>query len=178
METWRAIPGYEGYYEVSDHGAVRRVARKIRFESKRGNEAWRSAAARPVRAQEINSGYLVVHLNRDGKRSPRTVHSLVASAFFGPRPPGYDVAHWNGVKKDNRAENLRYATRTSNHSDKRRHGTHAWGEKIKGAKLKLAQVREIRRLRGTRSAVFLAGVYGVRPGTIYRVWSGETWANG
>jgi hypothetical protein len=44
----------------------------------------------------------------------KTVHSLVALAFHGPRPEGLDVAHGNCVKTDNRPSNLRYCTRSEN----------------------------------------------------------------
>lgn len=54
----------------------------------------------------------------------RTVHSLVALAFIGPRPHGYEVCHNNGNPLDNRVDNLRYGTSADNKLDQVRHGTH------------------------------------------------------
>jgi hypothetical protein len=52
------------------------------------------------------------------------VHTLVCEAFHGPRPDElHQVAHWNGDRQDNRAENLRWATPRENTDDARRHGT-------------------------------------------------------
>lgn len=63
----------------------------------------------------------------------RTVlkHRILCATFHGPAPaPKMDVAHWNGNPQDNRAENLRWATRDENVRDQLRHGTH-WSQRGK-----------------------------------------------
>lgn len=68
-----------------------------------------------------SAGYLGTSLN--GRRY--LVHRLVCEAFHGPAPEAtMDVAHNNGNRTDNRAENLRWATRAENIADQRKHGTH------------------------------------------------------
>jgi hypothetical protein len=66
----------------------------------------------------------MVGLNREGKEQKRYVHSLVAEAFIGPRPPGLEVCHGDGIPTNNRPENLRYGSHGSNLLDRVRHGTH------------------------------------------------------
>lgn len=74
------------------------------------------------------------------------VHSLVCTAFHGPRPsPAHQVAHNNGNPADNAAGNLRWATAKENHGDRVVHGTLLKGEKANGAKINDASVRLIRR---------------------------------
>jgi len=61
-------------------------------------------------------GYYTVNvLSDDGRRQTRLVHRLIALTFLGPIPEGMEVNHKNGIKGDNRAENLEYVTKSENH---------------------------------------------------------------
>lgn len=112
---WKPIPEWEGYYEVSTQGEVGSVDRLVSDGSKfRGK----------LRSLKIGkNGYVYTSLYRGGQAKYGTVHRLVALAFHGPCPDGYDVCHRNGVRADNRPENLYYGTRSQNNLDKRAHGT-------------------------------------------------------
>ena len=108
MRAWRAIPDFVGY-EVSETGEVR--------SSKRG-------APRLLRPAYNPQGYLVAYLWRDGRVHRRTVHSLVAEVFIGPRPAGHVVRHLDGSRDNNRASNLTYGTHSDNTWDSVIGGTH------------------------------------------------------
>jgi hypothetical protein len=103
---WRAIPGYEDCYEVSDDGQVRGIdrwadnGRVVRFIP--------GVLKTPrVPATGSHKGYREVTLHREGKRIPYPVHSLVAAAFIGERPRGYCVEHYED-KLDDSVGNLHY----------------------------------------------------------------------
>lgn len=115
MENWRDIPGYEGRYQVSDLGRVKAPARRVRFVSKTGNEAWRLRAEKVLATQVQNSGYTLVHLLAGtSERKACTVHRLVAAAFI-PNVDGLpEVNHVDGNKANNSACNLEWVTRTDN----------------------------------------------------------------
>lgn len=66
---------------------------------------------RVLRPQPHNNGYRTV--SPDGRKH-KTIHSLVAAAFLGPRPDGCDVNHIDGDKTNNAASNLEYVTRKEN----------------------------------------------------------------
>lgn len=109
-EEWRAIPGHEGRYEVSDKGRVRSFAR---------GEAhilatWTSSP----------QGHLKTRIGGRAV-SGRYIHQLVLEAFVGPRPEGMVTRHLNGDPADNRVENLAWGTQSENNYDAVRHGTHA-----------------------------------------------------
>lgn len=125
-EQWRPVVGYEGFYEVSDHGRVRSVPRGVWKRSRWGSMAWYEVPVRQLRLTPLD-GYRVVGLRRNdatGQRQKK-VHRLVLEAFVGPCPDGMEACHWNGDRADNRIVNLRWDTPSSNSYDRVRHGTHS-----------------------------------------------------
>jgi hypothetical protein len=112
---WRPIPGWEDYYEVSNHGEIRSLDRVVT-----DGKVFRG---KPKALKLGNNGYVHTSLYRGGQAKYSTVHRLVMLTFVGPRPVGHDICHRNGVRVDNRVENLYYGTRSENNLDKRAHGT-------------------------------------------------------
>lgn len=82
MEIWKAIPGYEGKYEVSDLGRVRSLTRRVRVVP-HGIETTRIVQGRILRPGKVKDGHVTVAV---GKGNSRPVHQLVLEAFVGPRP--------------------------------------------------------------------------------------------
>lgn len=125
-ETWKPIPGYEGLYEVSDHGRVKSVLRRTWFVNRWGQETQRIVPER-IREQSVhpNGGHLYLTLHKEGKRKQWFVHVLVLMAFVGPRPTGCDeTRHLDGNPTNNHLGNLRWATHQENVDDMLGHGTH------------------------------------------------------
>lgn len=165
-EEWRAVTGYEGFYEVSDLGRVRSLDRAVR--SRGGFRLTRGCLLKP---QKHSRGYAQVGL---GRRTA-LVHRLVLDAFRGPCPDGMEGCHNNGVRTDNRLDNLRYDTPVSNAQDRRVHGTNGAGECNAKAKLTSEQVAEIRAARGVMRQRDLAARYGVGQTQISRIHTGQRW---
>ena len=119
-EEWRPVVGWEGLYEVSSHGRVRSLDRKITRTDGR-------AVLYRGRLRSLSSrgdGHLSVDLKRAGKRVTYLVHRLVALAFI-PNPEAHpQVRHWNDVPDDNRTENLLWGTNSDNLHDRVRNGKH------------------------------------------------------
>lgn len=116
-EKWLPVFGYEGHYEVSDQGNVRSLTRTVVFPDGRS----RLAPGRVLRIQ-FSDIYPKVSLKLQGVSRTKNVHALVALAFHGPRPEGADVCHNDGDRQNNRADNLRYDTRSENNRDITRQG--------------------------------------------------------
>lgn len=107
VENWKPVVGWETRYVVSSDGRVR------------SNE-------RGELKQHLNdAGYLSVWLYNERGRRRRTIHTLVAEAFIGPRPEGLQVRHLDGDKSRPDVSNLAYGTSSENHYDAVKHGTHA-----------------------------------------------------
>ena len=112
MENWRPVVGYEGFYEVSDHGRVRTVERRV--ENGLKNSGYRTVPPRILKQKLKKIGYKEVSLSKDGIVKSHHVHKLVAMAFLS-RPDGAEcVNHKNLNKADNRAENLEWCTYSEN----------------------------------------------------------------
>ena len=164
MEEWRAIPGWGGYYEVSNLGQVRSVARVVRFVDGRA----RFYSAQPRRTHVDGFGYQKVTLKRPGLNQRVLVHQAVAAAWIGPRPAGMEVCHNNGQRTDNRADNLRYGTRAENTADSIKHGTHR-----RPRKLTDEQIADIRAQRGHMTGRALAAKHGTSPAHVCNVQRGH-----
>lgn len=118
MEQWRDVPGWEGFYEVSDLGRVRSVQRVV----KRSNGWPQTVRSRVLLAPIGSHGYPRVNLSRPGGKPVQLlVHHLVLEAFIGPRPAGTETLHGNGVRDDCRLTNLRWGTSVENKADVKRH---------------------------------------------------------
>lgn len=159
---WRQIG--DSKYDVSDEGLVR--------------SRW-FGEERPMRLTPYANGYLMVHLRINGKRTTRTVHSLVAEAFkIKDKLSGYEVNHINGNKHDNRAENLEYVSRSQNvvHAINVLGVKRARGEASGASKLTEIDVRNIRielANGGTHRSV--GSKHGVSFTTIRHIAIGKIW---
>ena len=99
MEEWRAVPGYEGLYEVSNKGNVRNVRRN-----------------NIIKGFINTKGYIQVSLCKNGIRKNFTVHRLVALTFI-PNPDNLpEINHINEDKTNNRVDNLEWCTAKYNNN--------------------------------------------------------------
>ena len=174
-EQWRAVPGYEGFYEVSDHGRVRSLDRTI--VTKAGVS--KTLNGKVLKQTMGKRGYVSIMMSRNNGTRRRETQGLVAEAFLGPRPEGYDVCHNDGNPSNNHVDNLRYDTRAGNMADRVQHGTHARGDRCYNAKLSWPQVREIRTSYATGCVTQqeLADYYNVSRRTISGVVRNESWTH-
>jgi len=173
-EIWKPCPRHPGY-EVSDHGRVRSVSREI-LGMRHGKMTTIRRAGVMLKQTKGAGGYPTVGPYGE---MPVLVHALVCEAFHGPRPDGHQVAHGDGSRDNNRADNLRWATPSENNLDKWRHGTlqDQRGERAPKAKLKNEQVLEIKSLLGVQSLSSLARRFGVNPTSIHNIKSGKHWSH-
>lgn len=100
QEKWKDVVGWEGVYEVSNAGRVRRCGKA------------------PKQLTIGAQGYPVVSLNRPGMQQTRTVHTLVLEAWHGPKPEACEARHINSNRIDARSDNLIWGTPKENAQDK------------------------------------------------------------
>ena len=110
-EVWKDIAGYEGLYQVSSAGKVRSLDRVSMYPN--GVEYHRKG--RIMKPKYGKLGYLRIMLyDRQGNRSIKFIHKLVASAFI-PNPSNLSqVNHKDEIKHHNCVDNLEWCTRQYN----------------------------------------------------------------
>lgn len=118
-ETWKNIEGYNGFYQVSDLGRVRKV---VNLEAE-GEERYSYLRATAVGKATKHNTTKYMQINFGGKTFG--VHRLVANAFL-PNPENKRVVnHKDGNKANNHLDNLEWATQAENGEHAVLHGIHS-----------------------------------------------------
>ena len=96
-ELWRAVVGYEDYYQVSNLGNI-----------------YSLRSRRNLKCSPAPGGYIRVGLYADGSSKQYAVHRLVWEAFNGPIPEGMVINHLDCVRSHNMLANLQLCTQKAN----------------------------------------------------------------
>lgn len=169
IEVWMPVVGYEGIYEVSNHGRIK----SLKF----GKEK--------IRSLNLDGwGYFQVGLNRDGRERKMLVHRLVANAFLDNPEAFKQVNHIDGCKTNNDIRNLEWCDQSHNQK-------HAWETGLKKyvyyehvidssrksqAKLSEEQVKQIRhKFQNDVGIDDLKTLYGVSYTTIHSIVNNKSW---
>lgn len=163
-EKWKDIPGYGGKYLISNLGNVK----SLNF-----NNSGEVKNLSPI----IRKGYLYVNLSQLNKVRKFNIHRLVASAFI-PNPKSHlYVNHIDGVKLNNKSENLEWVSLKENERHAVLNGLKAKGERHGMSKLTQNEVSQIRHLAklGQFRRSYLAEKYKVTTEMIGRIINNKNW---
>lgn len=165
IEVWKNIPEHDGY-EVSNRGRVR--------------SCWNNYSNKNTKPHLLSfiitkKGYHRVAIRKAKKPRIWFVHRLVMLSFVGPSE--LETNHKNGIKSDNRLENLEYVTRSENEY-------HAYKNNLKskkrerhhGCKLTEKQAYDIKYIEVGKQKD-IAAKYGVTPSNIAAIQKNRSWVN-
>lgn len=135
-EVWKEIPGYEGLYEASTEGRVRRV--------KAGQGHAAGKILKPgMWGRNTNP---TVKLHKDKQKKTETVHLLVAKTFMGKCPKGLSVVFLDGNHLNSRLDNLSYGYPGPINPDGMEFGEIAEKLKMKPSEVKEAHDRALEKI--------------------------------
>ena len=110
MEEWKKVDEYE--YEVSNYGNVRRIG-----------------SDKSLKPGISNKGYYVIGLHKNGKKSNKLIHRLVAIAFI-PNPENKPfIDHIDNSRTNNNIENLRWCSLSENQHNRAKNRKNTSGYK-------------------------------------------------
>lgn len=170
MKLWKAIPGWESIYEVSDHGDVKRLAGSPRC-----------LTDRTVKPMLNSRGYLTVGLTSPTKKQrPHVIHRLVLESFIGADKDKPFANHKNGIKTDNRLSNLEWVTHAENIAHAYETGLHKKYAGSNASNAKLTEEQAIEIIQCFRNGMFAKDIairYGITRKTALSIANGYTWTH-
>jgi hypothetical protein len=176
MEVWKKVKGYEEIYLVSNLGNVKSIDHYIN-----NNQNTKSLKkGRVLKKFQSIKGYLQTSLSKETKRFNTGIHRVVAIAFI-PNPENKpQVNHINGIKTDNRVENLEWCTNKENqiHAVKNGLCNPNYGEKHHNSKLTNEDVKKVRVLFKTGiSNTELSRKYNISAVAMSNILKNKTYIN-
>ena len=163
-EIWKDIKGYEGLYQVSSLGRVKRT--------------YKNKKERILKIYLRKDGYFQIQLSNQSKFKQFLIHRLIAHAFI-PNPDNKPfINHINGVRNDNRIENLEWCTNKENIHHAIKNGSrNDKGENNPNSKLTEEQIRTIKWLlkNSNLKQKEIANMFNVHPTHISSIKRNKYW---
>ena len=173
VEVWKDIKGYEGHYQVSDLGRVKSLSRVVK--SRVGVFGTKKEII--LKTFKNGDGYLKYKLCINGKEKSVISHRLVANEFLENPFNKPQVNHKNGIKDDNRVDNLEWVTSSENviHSLANNLKIPQKGSEHGMSKLTEKEVLEIRAIGRTKTLKEVGKMYNVDMSLISLILLNKIW---
>lgn len=160
QEIWKPIQSFEGLYEISNLGRVKSLSKII--ARKKGVYVKDEMFLKPL---TTTCGYVRVSLYKKPKQHIIFIHRLIAAAFVeNPKNKPF-VNHLNGIKNDNRVENLEWVTSKEN-------AMHAYETKLTGAHKRLSDETTIAIYNDSLEVAVISKKYNVSQSTVRSIKMG------
>lgn len=164
-EKWKDIPGYEGFYQASILGRIKRIAK-----------ASGTCVGKILEQGLTIKKYRFVGLWQNNKCKIHQVHRLILKTFVGPCPKKMECRHIDGNPENNSLKNLEWNTRSINQRDRVLHGTSNRGSRNGQSKLTESDILKIKEM--ARKGILqreIAKIFNVSRQTISDITTKKSW---
>jgi hypothetical protein len=174
QEIWKDVPGYEGFFNISNLGRIETVSRKVKNNNYKGVRISKKRILQPFL---MKNNYYAIKLCVNGVNKKFYLHRLIAQAFI-PNPKNKrEINHIDGNKQNNNILNLEWVDRKENITHALMTGLLKTGEQCPWHKLTEKQVKKIRSeyipfINGYKN---LGKKYGVSWQTIVSIIKNKSW---
>lgn len=170
IEKWKPVVGYEHLYHVSSFGNLKALC-----VSKLRGRFFHKQPERLLKLKTDKYGYKIASICKDRIIKWIGVHRLIAMAFIKNCDNKEFINHINGIKSDNRLENLEWCTSSENaiHSVKMGLTISKKGEESTSSKLKEWQVKRI--FLSNESGSTLSKRFNISSSQVFRIKKGARW---
>lgn len=171
-EQWFPISFVDEPYQISNLLRIKKLPREVK-----NKQSLYVIKERIISPWISKSKYYSIRMKTNGKNTSFLFHRIIALAFI-PNPENKpQVNHINGIKTDNRIENLEWVTGSENIQHAFNTGLNQGrkGENHASSKLTELQVLEIRKLKNTMTQQKIGELFGVKYQIIGNILRNENW---
>lgn len=173
MEEWRDVKGYEGLYQISNLGTLKRLPRFINTKHK--TKSYQKEKI--IKPYTTLKGYKRASLKNEEGARRILIHRLVAEAWIDNPHKKTQVNHIDGVKSNNNVSNLEWCTNQENAIHAFKSGLRKSPEGLNhgGSKFTKKDIIEIR--SKSKNITYYCNKFSVSRQTIWKVQKGITYKN-
>ena len=172
INQWKDIFGYEGLYRCNGISVM-----VMPRERKSKSGSFYTRKEKIMKFSHDKDGYLIFGMTKEGVMGNHKAHRVIWEYYNGKIKEGLQINHKNGIKDDNRIENLELVTAKQNvHHKNHTLNKMIYGESVHNSILKKEDIISMRKMfLDKKPTKEIANYFGVSYGCVQSIKYGYSW---